>query len=686
MNSLAHLSGDAIGRITDYLDGESVFSLYLCGSIALSQKLAQETRNLTFRLANFSRMPIWAFKLPHVRDIRIGLRESVAQYGELRSWSLSQIPGEVAKLENLDLSFPSTSFLTDATKDPMLLKRLFPSLKSLSMSRCQPDPRLLVSLGHLPSSLTSFALGICLGAQRNAEFPLSVIAKLPRTLIRLEITRYMVVVPEGYDEEKAKETWPPNLTHLTMYEFTSIEILNHLPADMKHLDVSFTNTGRNWEWKVSTIPKALEKLSVVGSGYSFVFDAPLPSTLRELDVSPDTNLRESDLPATLERLPLSFSRRIHSIRDLLPIFARLPHIKQIMLPPDTASALAEDGKPIVLSEHLTLLHTQCETRLSLLELPQSIINMSLIGLHPEDVHHLPSGLLELHIYQAESEEEFADPNSPWPRLTRDSISFFPLYLRSLWLDVRSLSDISGLKAIKRLFLLKELRLHGLWFHQLQTCPPLFERDSLPHSISFLSLVEARPLVGVIDLNEGVVPPSPDWLRLSDLSTLLPNLSSISIDVPIRLGPNELLGPTLATLPKSLSILQLEIVSVFEESALSYLPRDIIQLSLYLTQTRPSPSEENEAGVKVVKSFSNRHFANLPENLAYLLVYLPRQRSNSPDYQRQLFCKVNEGVISLLPQRLSSIHFNSYLPAESTKMSQAISQYRNNLLRKFENRP
>lgn len=610
MSTLATLASDCIESILFYLDGNNIQNLLSTGSPFLRAKVQSKAKILSFCQLPGSKFPFWALNLPHILSLSVNTGLSQHTY---INFGDSQQLGELMaskSLLSLKLSFKNSvlpllaSYSLQSTSP---LRDRFPALTALILRGIPTSKSISTLISGLPVNLTTLDLSFVPNEPRRIIIPLTALLSLPKSLTSLRML--CEFVSEEYEQLKAlPQLLPPNLKSLVLGTVSHPFILDFLPSALEKVKLQLTDTGSSFVWRVSTLPPNLSSLTLNTEQLDFILDAPFPSTLKKFKVD-GANFDFADLPATLQILPLSLREsRVLNMELVLQRFTqmtvlKLPHQHLIQMIPQALTKLDINAIPFPrLSEPL----------------PRSLRELKL-G-HPvseEELAFLPQNLelLEVDFKQGVFHRPQQHLAPPMSALAFSTLSL--ANLRELKLHIGAVFDGACLAPLKNCFLLESLFLRSItseWSASIYTWLP----SCLPSQLRSLRIAGSYTAL------------EQENLRRCELSSVVPSLERLTVDLVVSSQENKPLGPILASLPKQLRHLCFNALDdVCEPDALSHLNHTLGSLVIYFVA--------NSKGY-----LTNAHFKGLPKRLCSLLI----SNGNKDDIDTKIF--------EILPKTLSSI--------------------------------
>lgn len=640
------LSADSFEEIVNRLDANDSFKLLMCGNSRLSFIVAHALRQFETHSTTRPIFPFSAFELPKLRSLRVKATYQSTSYLDLTQRDFSHPSVRNASVEEISFAFrQSGKLLLDCLPSSGHLNSLserFPSLTCLKLTQLWSSEGILRALEFLPSILTSLTLKM--GAkhphQKGNALTWNIIAKLPRSLTDLRLEWRNIVLPGS--TELISASLPPQLRILELSLLNSYSILNVLPTTLEIGRFAIINETK-FVWKISCLPPALVEMFVDASRpISVVADSDWPENLQKCNFCCEPPMLAELLPKNLTELPTDVEEDLQ-VQGPSCFASKFPNLKFLSLTSeiDIFGGEKEENEISEISDlPKSLVSLQVTDSIRLKYLPDTLKRLFLDDLHCEDVKELPEFLSTLCVVPSGKKRIFREPVS---------IDHLPMHLTCLYIPLR-IFDVSieamdtNLKFLKRLYRLRVLHLEDLpCGEELSSDSSNFLVDCLPSSLEKLKF-------GDVAFSEMSNPIGHSWIRRIDMATNLPNLRTLDVDCTIY-TQQEPLGPTLASLPKSLREIRFRFFDFFEHDALSFLPKNlsIIRLDFYLYSSY-------FLGASMADAISDKHFENLPPSLTSLRIQLPAENT------------VTSKITSILPPYLTQIDLGDTAQAKEIRSS------------------
>lgn len=272
--TLTRLSADLIGLVAHWLASSDVKSLLDSGNRLLRSRIIQGVTEIDCEILSLDVFPSWAFKLPHLRSLRVASPLMNSILSPVDPSILDFLPHEPSALQSIQFAFFPAMRILQPAADGRTLASVCSHLTSLKLATTGGMNKQW--LRNLPPKLLVLHLN---SHDVHLEWDARDLALLPQTLVEIKFL--------GEDTIRATEhiAWPPNLTSIeaTVDHFPSL--ISSLPSCVEHINCAFR--GR-YSLLVSTLPSSLQELVVRCTLESLIFDAPLPSNLRLYSVDADT--------------------------------------------------------------------------------------------------------------------------------------------------------------------------------------------------------------------------------------------------------------------------------------------------------------------------------------------------------------------------------------------------------------
>lgn len=679
MWTLASFPSEIIGGILEYLTLNDVLHLLACGNTVLGAKVSLKAQNFDVAAFDNFKFPFAAFNLPCLRSIRVASSETLRVILLLPETRLKHI-GSRDSLETLEFDFAQCGSLLHETSAP--LSSLYPSLTSLKLRSVHAKAEILVRLADLPPNLKVFEL-VTSTSNREANFPLSLVSKLPRTLTQLNISWQLITDAEEEHFQDPEAFWPPQLRVLALSFLHSHKILDMLPKTLEdmtirvHRGFSAMVQNQTYHLRPSTLPPGITSLRIDDSLAHWDLKDPnerLPPRLTFLN-------GELPLPDPLAHLPKSITAypfHLLSQYSIKEIFTALPNLKSA---PIQHHDMSESGGRTMASlegllpPNMTSLTMFRHTEQNLtLTLPPKLTKLAIVTLKPSEVTKLPPGLKTL-LFQPhsrykinkahldyinnppgdKSDLEFANENFLW---NASDLSRLPSHLVKLTLQMTHIWQYSDLSGLKQLVSLRNLDLADI--------SAVFPKDGftaskcLPNSLESLAL----SALGSCDLEEdepnSFIVSDPVWLldffESNGKEDILPNLIYLQLNFNI-IDRNAIAGRIFSKFPKNLTSLELRydppaIVEENDAFVLGHLPRSLRTLVIYMNDLNGNEEEREDL------KWTDAHLADqLPPLLANLCIEVS---SN---------CTLTPSVLDRLPPHLYFIEFLSSSSLELVKAAE-----------------
>lgn len=642
MSTLVSLAADCVANLLEYLSGEDIHALLSSGDRILRAKLVHNITALNLRVRHNEQFPFSALELPHLHSlVVIGSFLSYLRFDKEEIDHATLQKPQNARISLLHLEFANASefFLRNGS---LSLSQRFSSLRDLTL-RCFANDNFIDSLAHLPHTLTKLDLDTPSHSlselQMSSKLNINAISKLPPSLWTLTIRWHSISAVES-KEIDLEGLLPPNLTSLSLATFADGTMITRLPQSLEKLELFvYSDFDRTRPLATSLLPP---NLTILQLNMPLAFDCALPQGLITIEVPDDTyspllTLGNGDanwiglpLPPLIEfpEIPyINMPPPPHpAYSHITRIVRALAHSEQQLV--DLQDSL-DEGFPrqlLIQKQYLRLL-TPLRESITAILLPDSMFG--------EDVVRLPKYLQKLSIIPGLDLQSSSEP----PVWTLQQVSELPKYIRWLTMPFYVVGEGARLAPISNLplesFVLNEVPWEALeiaptW---LSACLPLY-----------LKALELSVEKDEID------PFSTDIIRLSRLGEVVPHLQTLLLEIPFH-GETPM-GPMFASLPSNLRCLNMQTRDVFEDSAISFLPKSLEELFLGFDDV------ESDASDAVMTS---RHFKDMPDRLVELHLSLPDNHL------------IRNSVVEYLPKTLADIEIRSDADNQD-ELDEAISHF------------